>query len=246
MKRALLVVLLATAGLGLIPPAEAASCSDTTGVLVVVQFPDGHIESGCAGGNPSNGIDALHQAGFSTSPVPQQPEAVCTIKGQPADHNCWSPPKSWSYWHAQRGGSWSFSNEGAATYHPAPGSVEGWRFDSNAAPTVPPPPAANKPIPTAKPTHHASHPAPATTSTPTATPTATSTPKRGPGRSPSATPKPTPTSTPILTPGPTFGPKASAHAVASKSGGLSWIWGLALLAVLGVLGGIATALRRRG
>ena len=44
-------------------------------------------------------------------------------------------PTYWSYWHASTpGAAWKYSSEGAGTYDPAPGSVEGWRFDCGAAP----------------------------------------------------------------------------------------------------------------
>ncbi len=49
-------------------------------------------------------------------------------------------PKYWAYFHASRGGSWSYSNLGAGSYDPKPGSVEGWRFESGTAgPTTKPP-----------------------------------------------------------------------------------------------------------
>ena len=34
----------------------------------------------------------------------------------------------WSFWHANAAEQWTFANEGAGTYRPADGSVQGWRF----------------------------------------------------------------------------------------------------------------------
>jgi len=62
-----------------------------------------------------------------------------------------TPPAtaSWSYWYAPRGGSWTYSSEGASTRDPAPGTVEGWAFGDGARPGVNPParPAAPPPPP---------------------------------------------------------------------------------------------------
>ena len=162
----------ATAG-----PAQAAACSGTSGVTVVVTFPSGSTSVGCAQGDPSTGLDALAGAGFSYVFPTRAPGFVCRINGQPGastdDCVVASPANaSWSYWHAQPGGSWQYSSTGAGGHNPAPGSVEGWRWGSGAAPAIAPP--AAKATSTPKPT---STPQPTTTPTATSRPTTTATPR---------------------------------------------------------------------
>lgn len=149
-----LAALLIAVGLMLAPtPASAAACAGTSGVTVVVQFPDNHVETGCAAGDPDSGLRALELAGFSYAFVPGQAPAICAINGSPGS-DCWGKDHYWAYFHANRGGSWSYANSGA-TYNPPAGSVEGWRFGDGAAPTTPPPAAVApkpSPSPTAEPT----------------------------------------------------------------------------------------------
>lgn len=151
---------LAAAGLGAASvlvggtPAEAAACSGSSGVTVVVDFGAlGGLQVGCAPGDPSTGLAALHAAGFSTvGTVHDGPGFVCRISGLPGpDREACNrtPPASayWAYWHASRGGSWSYSSLGALSYNPAPGTVEGWAFGSGARPGIAPPAAPAPPAP---------------------------------------------------------------------------------------------------
>lgn len=266
-SRLSIALLLAAAALVVPAPSYAAACSSTTGVTVVVQFPDGHTESGCAPGNPSSGYHALNAAGFSTDLVTAGGGigALCRIDGQPTNASCHSMPASnayWAYFHAKRGGSWSYSNEGGGSYDPAPGSVEGWAFGAGTAPTTAPPAAVvstPKPTPTKKPTATPTKAAAKPHATPTPTQTSTSTP----GTTASATPTPTAKATPTGTSSPT--PRSSASAgytvvnraagmgehdtpppKNSGSGGLSWIWGVVLLAAVLAVAGVTALRRRRG
>src|SRR5215207_3267595 len=128
-------------------PARAAACPGTSGVTVVVDFGSG-IAVGCAAGDPSSGLSALTAAGFGYTAVPGQPGLVCSINDVPGP--CAGPPPTsayWSYWHAQPGRSWVYSNTGAGTYNPAPGSVEGWSFGAGVAPGIAPPQPAPVPPP---------------------------------------------------------------------------------------------------
>lgn len=128
-------------------PAQAAACSGTSGVTVVVDFTafGGGATVECAPGDPTSGIAALQGAGFSvTGTVRWGLAFVCRIDGlpTPASDPCYNTPPPtayWSYWHAQPGGSWAYSAQGAAYYDPAPGTVEGWAFGSGSAPSIPPP-----------------------------------------------------------------------------------------------------------
>jgi hypothetical protein len=125
------------------PGAEAASadgpCVGDTGVTVVVDATKagGGISVRCALGPQASGWDALQNSGHAITSVPQYPgTAVCTVDGRPSAGypTCWET-NFWSYHHApntRAGAAWTFSGVGAATYKPAPGSVEGWKYTSTA------------------------------------------------------------------------------------------------------------------
>ena len=119
-----------------VAPAAAAACSGTSGVTVVIGS-----SVRCASGDPASGLAALG-AVASVTQVQRQPGFVCRIDGAPASDACVNTPPAnayWSYWHAQPGGSWQYSNVGAGSYNPVPGSVEGWAFGAGAPPSVAPP-----------------------------------------------------------------------------------------------------------
>ena len=260
-----LTVLLSVPCVGAIAPAQAADCS---GVTVVVQFASGATTTGCAPGDPSSGLDALSGAGFSYTFAQGQPGFVCTIDGQPGDRNCMKP-NYWAYFHGQPGGSWTYSNTGAGSYDPKPGSVEGWRFGGGAAPSTPPPGGSSTPTPSptpkptrrpvAKPSHR---PAPTSSASSVPLPTASRAPVHHAGSrlgvsttgplsrhrhraAPSASPL-----TSAATPSPSPSAQAARMAASNpstRSGGSSLPWGWGALAV-GVLGGGAAAgavVRRR-
>ncbi|MEP6814325.1 MAG: hypothetical protein ABI873_02100 [Marmoricola sp.] len=171
-RRALVALLLAVPLVATGGTAQAAACSGSTGVTVVVQFPDGHTQTGCAPGDPSSGTSALTSAGFSYTLVTGQ-AFVCQINSAPESTCARIPPANayWAYFHAKRGGSWSYSSTGATSYDPAPGSVEGWRFGNGAKPSTAPPGAATpKPTPTPKPKPA---PKPTTKPSPASNPAAT-------------------------------------------------------------------------
>lgn len=179
-------------------PARAAACSGTSGVTVVVDFGAlGGVAVGCAAGDPSSGLSALTAAGFGYTAVPGQQGLVCSINGVPL---CAGPPPTsayWSYWHAQPGGSWSYSNTGAGSYNPAPGSVEGWSFGAGVAPGIAPP----QPAPVSPPAQPApTQPAPA--QPPPAQPPPARPGPAQPPRSPAAPANPTATPTPARQPAP--------------------------------------------
>jgi hypothetical protein len=155
------------------PVAGAAACSGTSGVTVVVDFGalGGGVQTGCAGGDPGSGLAALSAAGHGYTFVPRQPGLVCQIDARPNPCNGAPTTAYWSYWHASRGGSWSFSTLGAGGYDPAPGTVEGWAFGAGrrpgiappAAPAPPPAPPPPAPRSTAKPAPEPTSPPPAAT-----------------------------------------------------------------------------------
>jgi hypothetical protein len=176
-------LLVAAAGLALAAPAaDAAACSGSTGVTVVVDFGSlgGGVQTGCAAGDPASGLAALTGAGHTYAFVPRFFGLVCQIDGRPNPCNGAPSTAYWSYWHADRGGSWVYSKDGAGTYQPHPGTVEGWAFGAGRRPGIAPPPApAPKPTTTKPP----AAPAPEPTTKPPAAPAP-------PGTSAAAAPTP--------------------------------------------------------
>lgn len=123
------------------PAAHAAVCSPGSGVSVIVDFGQlGSVKSGCAAGSPATGLKALSGAGFGYSYVPGQTGMICRIDSLP-DPCPGTPPvdKYWSYWIADRGGSWTYSSKGAGNRTPPPGSVDGWAFGAGNPPAQAPP-----------------------------------------------------------------------------------------------------------
>ncbi|GAA1800353.1 MAG: hypothetical protein LCH77_06145 [Actinobacteria bacterium] len=123
--------------------ARPAACPRASGVTVVVDF--GATERiSCAPGDPTSGLAALKGAGFTVAMVQRFPGAVCRINNRPSptvEACVVMPPatKYWSYWHAPRGGKWTYSTSGSGSYNPKPGTVEGWAFGAGKPPTVAPP-----------------------------------------------------------------------------------------------------------
>ena len=148
-------LLVAAAGLAVAAPAaEAAACSGSSGVTVVVDFGSlgGGVQTGCAGGDLASGLAALSAAGHGYTFVPRQFGLVCQIDARPNPCNGAPTTAYWSYWHATRGGSWSYATAGAGGYNPQPGTVEGWAFGAGGRPGIAPPAAPAPPPPPPKPT----------------------------------------------------------------------------------------------
>ncbi|HET7280305.1 MAG TPA: hypothetical protein VFJ22_19700 [Dermatophilaceae bacterium] len=233
---------------GAAAPAAAAACSGTSGVTVVVDY-GGSESIRCASGDPTSGFDALARAGFSVTRVQQFPSAVCRINGYPASDPCVQMPPSnayWSYWHAKRGGTWSYYSVGPASSNPAPGTVEGWAFGAGAPPSVAPP------APTATPSSSSSTSSkPRSTSSSSPKPSAGSSPRpsttsgtsaKKPSKSPSAVPSPTTATTPAATAAttsPTAGTTGAMSPLAARTDGGSGRGGL--LAGLGLIAALAGA-----
>ncbi len=124
----------------------AGACQDETGITVVVDataFGRG-VQVRCAPQPVRSGFEALRRAGFSYQGTTQYPGLLCRIDGEPASDPCHGapPPNAyWAYWHAPRGGEWTYSTSGAGGRVPPPGSVEGWAFGDDAQPRVDPPAA---------------------------------------------------------------------------------------------------------
>lgn len=147
-------VALATAGLlGAAGPAAATAvplgqCTSTSGVMLAVDFSqwNGPLLRSC-GTTPTTGYTLLNQGGWHSQGTQHDgPGFICRIgysgyqngTGYPTSDACINtPPTSayWSYWHANPGqGSWTYSQDGAASYQPKPGSIELWTFGAGGAP----------------------------------------------------------------------------------------------------------------
>jgi hypothetical protein len=153
-----------------------AGCSATSGVTVIVDFTHfagGKVERGCAPGDPANGLQALHAAGFTSAGTAQYGNAfICRIDGLPTPQHeacAVTPPPTayWAYWYARPSDStWTYSALGVLDFDPKPGSIEAFAFGSRAEPSVKPSAAVpttttTKPTPTTRkptptPTTHAS------------------------------------------------------------------------------------------
>ena len=118
-----------------------AACTGTKGVTVVVDFTKlgSKIKTACDPTDPKTGLAALTGAGFTYTFVPRFPGFVCTINQLPNPCNGAPATAYWSYWHAKPHGKWVYSSTGAGTYHPKPGSVQGWAFGAGKPPGISPP-----------------------------------------------------------------------------------------------------------
>lgn len=127
---AILFGLLLVAGLPAAPAsASEGACSDDGGVTVIVDFTDigGSIEAGCAPGDPDSGRGALEAAGFAATD--SQPGMICAINAQPDPCPATFEGSYWSYWSGSDQGDWVSYQVGADSSDPAPGQVEGWRYN---------------------------------------------------------------------------------------------------------------------
>lgn len=137
-----MTVILETEGVASADP--IADCSTTIGEIVVVDFSHwgGSIVRGCDA-TLTTGYNALSEAGFITAGTEDDgPAFICRIGIATEGSSSYEPPPSedpcvntppatayWSYWHADAGqNTWTYSQQGAMTYQPPPGSVDAWVF----------------------------------------------------------------------------------------------------------------------
>lgn len=278
------VVLSGFSGVSSAAPLPVGRCGTTSGVIVAVDMSrfGGPVLRSC-GTTPTTGYALLNQGGWHTSGTRHDgPGFICRIgyasfhggaQYPTASHEACNltPPTSayWSYWHANPGQhTWSYSQLGAMSYHPKPGSVDLWVFgatntegtNGSGVPTISPDSVRNAAggAPTSTPTRPAPtqpapiKPAPIHTGTPAADPTAR------PGLTTALTPAPTPASTTASTlnstpagaaaassaqPSIMDAPPVAAAAHASHGSATPAIVALAIVLLLAA-GGIAAVLRR--
>lgn len=89
-------------------------------------------------GTPSSGTEALRLAGVAAETGRQG--YLCSLDGYP--ERCPSSFEGvfWNYHQAAAGSRWRFSDVGAATHRPAPGTIEGWCYNTADESRCTPPP----------------------------------------------------------------------------------------------------------
>ncbi|MBD2759010.1 ABC transporter substrate-binding protein [Yimella sp. cx-573] len=196
---------LALAGSGTVSfvaaPAEHAAgydgmCKDANGTTVVVDFQalGGGLVIRCAPNIPpgSTGLDALKLAGVPYAGVARWGDAfICRLYNRPSASEtipvagmpgykeaCINTPPAkayWSYWWAENGGTWQYSQWGVKNRNAIKGGFEAWSFSLNATATTNPQPRLRPLRPTA------------TTPPPTSSSSSGSASASGSARPPSAT-----------------------------------------------------------
>ena len=206
----LAVVALAATAAGLvvplsIAPAQAATCSTSSGVSVVVDFHQlgGGVQTACdADGAGKYAAAQFTDVGHTLTYVQGQ-AFVCEIDGAPSTQCVRTPPANayWSLWWSDgTSGKWTYASSGVGALKVPAGGYVAFSWQKGTA-QVPPGVAptshassspSTKPTshPTASPTHKPSHaastPAGSTSGTTPPTPTATESGSRDPSHSASS------------------------------------------------------------
>jgi hypothetical protein len=137
-------VLVSGSGLADAASLPVSQCAARSGTIVAVDFGHwgGPLLRAC-GSTPTSGYALLNQGGWRTTGTGHDgPGFVCRIGyagyhhgtqyPTPAEQACVVTPPAgayWAFWHAGPGqDAWSYSQVGAMSYHPSPGSVELWLF----------------------------------------------------------------------------------------------------------------------
>jgi hypothetical protein len=132
------------AGTAMAAARPLSECTATTGVIVAVDFGHwgGPILRSC-GTTPTTGYALLNQGGWDTAGTEHDgPGFICRIGYSGYRHGTQYPTSSqqacvqtppatayWAFWQAGPGQrSWAYSQDGAMSYHPRPGSVSLWVF----------------------------------------------------------------------------------------------------------------------
>lgn len=94
--------------------------------LFVVDADQRVLANQCVG-TPANGEQALRDAGVVIEYG--RNDLICTLAGYPEECPSSFDGSFWNYHHASLGEGWRFSDLGAASYEPQPGSIEGWCYN---------------------------------------------------------------------------------------------------------------------
>jgi hypothetical protein len=170
------VLMTAAAGLGLSPPAGAATCGTASGVSVVVDFHQlGDVRSACdAGGAGEYAAAQFADVGHTLTYVQGQP-FVCQVDGAPSTQCVRTPPATayWSLWWSDgKSGTWTYASLGVASLKVPDGGYVALSWQKGSAQTPP----------RVTPTSHASaSPTSHPTSKPPSSPTSAPSPSSGGG-----------------------------------------------------------------
>lgn len=107
-------------------------CTGAGQVWLVVSTDEGRVLANQCVGTPGNGTAALDAAGLAIG-RDSKSQFICQIGDYPSECPT-TYEKYWNYYHAKPGGTWFYSQEGADTYKPEAGSIEGWCFGSACTP----------------------------------------------------------------------------------------------------------------
>lgn len=126
-------------------PRGIDQCLADQNVWLLVTDENGATLSNQCVGKPASGLAALHAGGMKTK---DRKGLICSVGGHPAQCPATYQGAYWTYYHATPGGEWRYSDQGASSYQPAPGSLEGWCYslDEN-KPCTPPSLADAKSLP---------------------------------------------------------------------------------------------------
>ncbi|WP_235736269.1 hypothetical protein [Nocardioides alcanivorans] len=108
--------------------ATVGECLDSGQVWLHVETPDQVLRSECVG-TPDSGSAALAAADVATSE--SKGGYLCTLSGYPDRCPTRYNGQYWQYSHASGvGAAWQYSQKGAGEFRPAPGSIEGWCYNT--------------------------------------------------------------------------------------------------------------------
>ena len=102
-------------------------CLTAGEVWLVIRTDDGQLLRSECVGTPTTGADALRAAEV---PTVMTKGYYCTLAGYPSRCPRTYRDQFWQYWHAAGvDAAWVFSQKGAGSHAPQPGSIEGWCYN---------------------------------------------------------------------------------------------------------------------
>ena len=187
-RLAAVILAVAAAGVVLPSPAGATTCGTASGVSVVVDFHElgGGAQSSCdAGGAGEYADQQFADAGYTLTPVNNEPGFVCQVDRLPQTRCDRTPPANayWSLWWSDgTSGKWKYSSVGVTSLKvPAGGYVAlSWQKGNAQAPprvaatshsSASPTTSSSSPTSPPPPSHPTRDPRPSATSSAPAAPT---------------------------------------------------------------------------
>jgi hypothetical protein len=110
------------------PPGTVGECLQAGQVWLYVETDAREVLRSECVGRPATGLAALEAAGVRTTE--SSGGYLCTLAGYPEQCPARYAGRYWQYSHAaDTETSWSYARQGADTYAPPPGSIEGWCYN---------------------------------------------------------------------------------------------------------------------